>query len=432
MSELEQASARIDAPREQQPAPAPDIPQPRPAIIDGEPRIGRPTATPAEPTADHAKSEPIADEPKFTRPSADHMSTPAAGAGPGDDAEPRFYRPSLGPPGEHQRPNIPSAPVEGAKEAPQTTGNAASGDGQPRLDRPVIPTQRSDATPPAAIDSEPLGKPHAAHGQPVTPSLRVETHPRGATDERVDGSEPERKTLAANTTRHVDTPTRQAKSGPPADIDPPESLTRRTETTGQLHNQPRELGPPSATGTLTESTDDAPAPKHDVEPASNLDNGQARLSEHAPDSHRHDDGDPASAQPDDRSQLSDLERFVQLQTPINSKYAGEQFPLDEALASKYPEGVRFDSYGFPDFTPYAVHNVQVAMRGNRSYGPDGDFGDANEAAGFARNQRHPGFTWHHHQDRTTMLLVPRDLHDAIRHTGGVSAIKLLGVKTDEQ
>jgi len=95
--------------------------------------------------------------------------------------------------------------------------------------------------------------------------------------------------------------------------------------------------------------------------------------------------------------------------------------------------VRFDLLGFPDFTPYAKHDVKIKMRGNRSFGPDGDFGDANEAAGYPRNARHPGYTWHHHQDRSTMLLLPRDLHDAIRHTGGVSVIKKLGVKnTDEQ
>lgn len=28
-----------------------------------------------------------------------------------------------------------------------------------------------------------------------------------------------------------------------------------------------------------------------------------------------------------------------------------------------------------------------------------------------------GYTWHHHQDGTTMQLVPTDLHDAVRHTG---------------
>lgn len=113
-------------------------------------------------------------------------------------------------------------------------------------------------------------------------------------------------------------------------------------------------------------------------------------------------------------------------TPINSGYAGQQYPLPDDLAQKYPGGVRFDADGYPDFGPHATHDVQIDMKGNRSYGPNGDFGAANEAAGFPRNQRHPDHTWHHHQDRSTMQLVPRDLHDEIRHSGGVSAIKELG------
>ena len=46
---------------------------------------------------------------------------------------------------------------------------------------------------------------------------------------------------------------------------------------------------------------------------------------------------------------------------------------------------------------------------------------ANEAAGLARTPE--GYTWHHHQDGKTMLLVPSNLHGAVRHTGGVSTIR---------
>jgi len=48
------------------------------------------------------------------------------------------------------------------------------------------------------------------------------------------------------------------------------------------------------------------------------------------------------------------------------------------------------------------------------------------AAGYDRREEHPGYTWHHHQDRTTMQLIPTELHDAFRHSGGVWAIKNLG------
>ncbi len=52
---------------------------------------------------------------------------------------------------------------------------------------------------------------------------------------------------------------------------------------------------------------------------------------------------------------------------------------------------------------------------------------ANLAAGYGKTARSPlGYTWHHHQDRTTMQLVPSDLHSAVRYGGGVSVIKELG------
>lgn len=70
------------------------------------------------------------------------------------------------------------------------------------------------------------------------------------------------------------------------------------------------------------------------------------------------------------------------------------------------------------------------MNGNRSYArPDGDFGNANEKAGYARNGGEPStHTWHHHQDRMTMQLVRTDIHDAFRHSGGVWVVAYLGSK----
>lgn len=70
------------------------------------------------------------------------------------------------------------------------------------------------------------------------------------------------------------------------------------------------------------------------------------------------------------------------------------------------------------------------MLGNRSYRvPDGDWGNANEKAGYARNGGEPGgYTWHHHQDRQTMKLVPTEIHDAFRHSGGVWVLSELEPK----
>ncbi len=34
-----------------------------------------------------------------------------------------------------------------------------------------------------------------------------------------------------------------------------------------------------------------------------------------------------------------------------------------------------------------------------------------------------GYTWHHVEDTKTMQLIPTDLHDAVKHTGGCAVIK---------
>ncbi|MGK3970047.1 HNH endonuclease [Sorangium sp. So ce118] len=46
----------------------------------------------------------------------------------------------------------------------------------------------------------------------------------------------------------------------------------------------------------------------------------------------------------------------------------------------------------------------------------GDFRAASQAAGLSRTPE--GYTWHHHQDGTTMQLVPSDIHRMTGHTGG--------------
>lgn len=106
--------------------------------------------------------------------------------------------------------------------------------------------------------------------------------------------------------------------------------------------------------------------------------------------------------------------------PINYKYANEEYPLEEKnpeLYEKFPKGVRFDEEGFPDFSPHALYSVEIDMEGNRTT----DYTKANEAAGI--EEIPDDYTWHHHQDCKTMQLVPTDLHNEVRHTGGVSIIK---------
>jgi hypothetical protein len=104
----------------------------------------------------------------------------------------------------------------------------------------------------------------------------------------------------------------------------------------------------------------------------------------------------------------------------SKKYAGKHVPMEDLplkIRQKYPNSVYFTGSGFPDFAPYAKVKVKIKYTGNRAK----DFDLANKAAGFKRTPR--GWTWHHHHDAETMLLVPTDLHDAIRHTGGIATSK---------
>jgi len=121
-----------------------------------------------------------------------------------------------------------------------------------------------------------------------------------------------------------------------------------------------------------------------------------------------------------------LRQLVALRAPVNAKYRGKFYTV--ASGPFLGTRVRFDALGFPDFAPWAINIVKIQMKGNRNYAaPDGDFGNANVKAHYARNGGEPGgFTWHHHQDRTTMLLIPTQLHRRVSHTGGVWVVKMLG------
>ncbi|MFT6071471.1 MAG: hypothetical protein ACJAYQ_003826 [Bacteriovoracaceae bacterium] len=112
------------------------------------------------------------------------------------------------------------------------------------------------------------------------------------------------------------------------------------------------------------------------------------------------------------------------QAPQNSQLAGAQYPptkLTSDLALKYPMGVWFDEAGFPNFSIYAKQIVEVRITGAGRF----DFARANLAAGLERVP--DDMTWHHHQDGKTMLLIPKDIHDAVKHSGGV-ALKTLKIK----
>lgn len=106
--------------------------------------------------------------------------------------------------------------------------------------------------------------------------------------------------------------------------------------------------------------------------------------------------------------------------PINSGYRNQVFPkekLSKELAEKYPNSVKFKDNGFPDFMPYRKGDpVTIKMTGNRQK----DEALANLEAHFDKTPK--DYTWHHMEDCATMILVPTDIHRAIRHTGGFAVV----------
>jgi RHS repeat-associated protein len=88
--------------------------------------------------------------------------------------------------------------------------------------------------------------------------------------------------------------------------------------------------------------------------------------------------------------------------PRNADLAGKKHPVTD---------VPFDADGYPVFSG---KKVKIELTGNRG----ADFKAANEAAGLDKTP--DDYTWHHHQDETTMQLVPADLHQRTGHTGGFS------------
>jgi RHS repeat-associated protein len=90
----------------------------------------------------------------------------------------------------------------------------------------------------------------------------------------------------------------------------------------------------------------------------------------------------------------------------------------EVLKATGGRPVQFKN-GFPDFSPFAkVKPVTIDMVPDHRK----DFRAAGEKSGVG----HPppkGYTWHHHEDCKTMILVPKAINNGVPHTGGHSIKK---------
>ncbi len=111
----------------------------------------------------------------------------------------------------------------------------------------------------------------------------------------------------------------------------------------------------------------------------------------------------------DRYDLPETVQKVGLNYPRNAKYAGKAY-----LPEELPDSIKTI---YPDFTPYTIKAVRLDKFTNHY----DDLRDANKFVGL--KTKPDGYTWHHHEDRTTMQLVSEDLHVAFKHTGGMSTTK---------
>ncbi|HWO21112.1 MAG TPA: HNH endonuclease [Kofleriaceae bacterium] len=109
--------------------------------------------------------------------------------------------------------------------------------------------------------------------------------------------------------------------------------------------------------------------------------------------------------------------------PQNHHLAGEQFPADILPPQYRAKGVKFTPEGYPDFAPHAKilpngkSHVEIPYTGSRA----ADDALANAKAGLPSTPR--DHTWHHVEDGKTMMLVPRQLHEVVKHTGGRATYK---------
>ncbi|WP_156726978.1 SMI1/KNR4 family protein [Streptomyces apocyni] len=126
-------------------------------------------------------------------------------------------------------------------------------------------------------------------------------------------------------------------------------------------------------------------------------------------------------------------RLGQQAAPPNAAYAGQvvHFP-DPVRAARHPRGVRVDSQGYPDFSPYAGASAEIAEP-PEGFGIDElrltDYVSANAALaadGHALWRSIPavatphGWTWHHAVGTRRLDLVPVEVKALLRHHGGLA------------
>lgn len=119
--------------------------------------------------------------------------------------------------------------------------------------------------------------------------------------------------------------------------------------------------------------------------------------------------------------------------PPNRAYAGQvvQFP-DPVRAARFPQGIRVDDDGYPDFSPYARAAAEIAEP-PEGFGVDElrltDYVSANAALHAEGHELWSdvppvatphGWAWHHVAGTRRLELVPAEVKALLRHHGGLS------------
>lgn len=103
----------------------------------------------------------------------------------------------------------------------------------------------------------------------------------------------------------------------------------------------------------------------------------------------------------------------------------------DALDGHNPRAIEYRN-GYPVFEPFAIdvggQPAVISVSGlNGENGNDFDLSDAeiNRRLGNPDPpwEQPPNTTWHHHEDCQTMVLIPRDVHQYLRHNGGASSLR---------
>lgn len=120
----------------------------------------------------------------------------------------------------------------------------------------------------------------------------------------------------------------------------------------------------------------------------------------------------------------------------SAEETGPEWTVD--LQERYPDGVVFTDAAFPLFYPY-VHPDHEPVVIELTNSSSKDIRLAYEAAGIDREtakELQRDWVWHHthvydpETDEGELILIPRDLHAAVKHAGGRSLHKHTGGESD--